>query len=153
MRVLDISSNLRAVEKSLPYDSKVILVTNLIFATLDFCNGLLICSPGYVILKLQRVLNKAVRFIFGIRRRDHITSYLYKLHILPVKYRIKFKVSLMAYKIVNKMAPKYLTEKVKLFTPTTNKNLRPCRGRDYMMFDCDLEQCKKQTWITKVILE
>ena len=88
--------NLRAVRDSIPYESKVILVTNLIFANIDFCNGLLICSPKYVVLKLQRILNKAVRFIFGIRRRDHITHYLFKLHILPVEYRIKIKVSLMS---------------------------------------------------------
>ena len=51
------------------------------------------------------------------------------------------------------MTPKYLNEKVKMFTPTTNKNLRPWHGRDCMMFDCDLEQCKKQTQITKMNLE
>lgn len=145
--------NLRAVRDSIPYESKVILVTNLIFANIDFCNGLLICSPKYVVLKLQRILNKAVRFIFGIRRRDHITHYLFKLHILPVEYRIKFKVSLIAFKIAKKMAPKYLTGKVKLFTPTTNKNLRPWHGRDSMTFDCDLEQRKNPTWITKMMLE
>ena len=145
--------NLRPISNSLSYESKVILVTNLIFANIDYCNGILICSPKNVITKLQRILNKAVRYIFGIRRRDHITPYLMKLHILPVEYRIKYKVSLIAYKITMEMAPKYLMEKVKLFTPTTEKNLRRGHGRDCMMFACNLEQCKNQTWITKKILK
>ena len=44
-------------------------------------------------------------------------------------------------------------DKVKMFTPTTEKSLRPWHGRDCMMFICNLEQCKNQTWITKMILE
>ena len=38
---------------------------------------------------------------------------------------ILFKFSLIAYKIVKKIAPAYLTEMVEMFVPTTDKNLRP----------------------------
>ena len=113
----------------------------------------LVCCPQYIISKLQRTVNKAVRFIFNARRMDHITPLLFELHILPVTYRVKFKVSLMAFKIVKKTAPLYLMEKVEMFEPTGNVTLRPGYGRDALMFNCNLEQCKNKTWIVHMILE
>ena len=103
--------NLRSVRNCIPHKAKVILVTNLIFSNIDYCNGLLLCSPGYLITKLQRTLNKAIRFVFNIKREEHITPYLFKLHILPLFYRIKFKMSLIAYKMSRNIAPAYLNEK------------------------------------------
>ena len=145
--------NLRSVQNSLPFNAKVTLVTNMIFANIDYCNALLICSPQYIILKLQRILNKAVRFIFNAKRSVHITPLLYKLHILPVMYRIKYKVSLLAYKIVNKIAPTYLIEKNELFKATGNYTLRPGHGRDPLMFKSTVDQCKNKTWNVYMILE
>ena len=144
--------NLRAVRNSIPYEAKVMLVTNLIFANIDYCNALIICSPKYVVLKLQKIMNKAIRFIFGLKRKEHITPYLFKLHILPVEHRIKFKLGIIAYKITRNMAPAYLTEKVSMFQSITSANLRPCSSRDNLMFACSLEQRKRETWITKMIL-
>ena len=73
--------NLRAIKNSIPQKTRIILVTSLICSTLDYCNALLICVPKYSIDLLQKVLNKAVRFIYDVRSKDHITPYLYKLHI------------------------------------------------------------------------
>ena len=84
--------NLAHIRKSLPHTARVILVTNLILSTLDYCNSLLIGATNKDILPLQRVLNRAVRLIFDLKKRDHITPYLFKLHFLPVKFRIQYKV-------------------------------------------------------------
>ena len=51
------------------------------------------------------------------------------------------------------MAPNYLSEKVNLFEPAVDKNLRPWHGRDKFMFACNLQQCKKQTMVSKIIIE
>ncbi len=43
------------------------------------------------------------------RKYDHITPILQSLHWLPIKFRISYKISLLAYKALNDLAPAYLT--------------------------------------------
>ena len=144
---------MRSIRNALPQHVKVILVTNLIISNLDYCNALLMCAPNYIVLSLQRTLNRAVRFIFNLKRTDHISQYLYKLHILPVKYRIKFKVSLIAYKIVRKTAPEYLQENFKMFRPTTTINLRPAKCRDRLMFEESVDEYLPKSCYSAIISE
>ena len=145
--------NLWTVRKSLPHDTRVLLVTNLIISNIDYCNTLLISSPNYIMLALQRILNKAARFIFDIKRRDHVSPYLFRLHMLPVKFRIKFKVCLIAFKVVQGMAPAYLMEKVEMFQPSHMTCLRLGQGRDFLMFKDDLQPHKDATWISEMVSE
>ena len=56
------------------------------------------------------------------------------MHILPILFRIKFKVCLLAFKILNDKAPVYLKEKFVTFYPTTTIDLRDGCGRDNFMF-------------------
>ena len=126
--------NLNHIRDSLPHSARVLLVTNLVLSKLDYCNSLLICATGKDLRPLRIMLNRAVRFIFDIRRREHITPYLKKLHILPILFRIKFKVCLLAFKILNDKAPVYLKEKFVTFYPTTTIDLRDGCGRDNFMF-------------------
>ena len=63
--------------------------------------------------KLQKIQNNAVRFIYGLygkRRKEPISPYLKKLHFLPVRFRIKFKLCLLVFKCINDLAPEYLKE-------------------------------------------
>ena len=145
--------NLRAVKQSIPTSIRIRLVTSLICSTIDYCNALLICSPKYVTDRLQKTLNKAVRFIFDVRKRDHISPYLFRLHILPVIYRVKFKVCVIAYKVVRGTAPPYLREKMEMFKPTYNKILRPGSGRDKWMFQSDVGVHKSSTYVSKMKIE
>ena len=81
---------------------------------LDFCNSLLYGLKGNQLQKLQRVQNAAARVICNISRYEHISPSLYKLHWLPVSYRIQFKILLFVYKTLNGIAPLYLSELIEL---------------------------------------
>ena len=72
----------------------------------------------------QVVMNNAVRFILDVSKRAHITPHLKKLHFLPVKQRILYKLCLLAYKIMNNTAPQYLLDIFHCFQPTTTMPLR-----------------------------
>lgn len=50
-------------------------------------------------------------------RFDRITPILADLHWLPIKYCIDFKILLLTFKIINNIAPSYLTELLSLYTP------------------------------------
>ena len=69
-------------------------------------------SEGYI-TKLQKLLNSSVRFVFnlnGRKRFQSVTEYMMKLHLLPVKLRIKYKLSLLVYKYIHGLAPQYLCD-------------------------------------------
>jgi len=59
---------------------------------------------------LQRIQNSAARIVTNTRKYDHITPILQKLHWLPVRQRIHFKILLITYKSINDMAPEYLCD-------------------------------------------
>ena len=55
----------------------------------------------YAYRRLTKVLYAAVRFIFSFKysqRRCHVLPHLKKLHFLPTKYRINFKIALLVFK-------------------------------------------------------
>lgn len=61
---------------------------------LDYCNALYVGISQSLISRLQLVQNAAARLLTGIKKREHITPVLKRLHWLPVKYRIQYKVLL-----------------------------------------------------------
>ena len=112
--------NISHLSDYLPLRAKVALVTNLILSSLDYSNSILACATDKDIRPLKLILNRAVRFIYKLKFRDHITQYLYKLHFLPIRYRITFKLALMAFKIFNKIVSIILTQRGK---PLPHKEL------------------------------
>ena len=126
--------NLRHIENCTPLKMKVMLISNLILDTLDYCNAVLACATAKDLKPLQKIQNHAVRFAFRLKRREHITPYLKQLHFLPVKYRIMFKLCLISYDILNRISPSYFkTDLFETYQPTTTINLRVGVGRDEYM--------------------
>ena len=75
----------------------------------------------YLVHKLERVLNACIRFICNISMNNHnLLPYYKECHILPIQYRIKYKLCLIAFKIVNNLEPQYLTD-------TTPTSIDPCK--------------------------
>ena len=52
------------------------------------------------------------------RRRDHITPVLVKLHWLPVRRRIEYKVLSHTYRAIHRQAPQYMCDMLSLYQPT-----------------------------------
>jgi hypothetical protein len=64
------------------------------------------------------------RLICKISQSDHITPTLYKLHWLPIKFRIDFKVLLItSHKALHGLAPQYFTDII-MIKPKSGYNLR-----------------------------
>ena len=58
--------------------------------------------------------------ITGKGKYDHNTPKLVKLHWLPVKKRISFKILLITFKCINNLAPKYLSDLISVHKPTSS---------------------------------
>ena len=132
---------------SLTKDKRIMLVNMLVHSKLDYCNSLLANCPKYHINRLQKVQNAAVRFIFNARRREPTTKLLKQAHFLPVAYRIKYKLCMMAHKSIIGKSPHYLQEELKLFVPS--RSLRV--GRD--VFSISMKGLQKNTLSIRVAEE
>ena len=95
----------------------------IVIASLDYCNSVLFGSTSKVIDRLQRSQNHTARIITGTRKYDHVTPALKKLHWLPVRQKINFKILMLTFKALNGLAPTYLKD---IISPYVNKrgNLR-----------------------------
>ena len=66
----------------------------LIVSRVDYCNSLYLGLPNYLLKKLQSIMNKSARLIFYVAPRVPTTRFLIKLHWLPIKAHIEFKICL-----------------------------------------------------------
>ena len=110
--------NIRRIRKYLSQQSTETLVHAFITSRLDYCNGLLYGLPDCLLNKLQRVQNACARLIFKEQKFGHVTPLIYELHWLPIRYRIEFKILLITFKILNFLAPSYLSSLISLRLPS-----------------------------------
>ena len=76
--------------------------------------------PQNQISRLQHIQNTAARVVTLSRKSCHITPILKELHWLPVSQIIVFKLMLIVHKSVNNIAPIYISELLKVYTPSRN---------------------------------
>jgi len=89
------------------------LVTSLVLSRLDYCNYVLFGLPASTLAPLQRVQNVAARLVLRLDHRAHIKPALQRLHWLPVKARIQFKIATMMHATLNQRGPAYLNNIIK----------------------------------------
>jgi len=109
------------------------LIHAFVTSRLDYCNSLLYGIPKYELERLQSVQNSAARLIKRNRRSDHITPVLKSLHWLPIEQRIKYKVCLFTFKIINNECPAYLKVLAEQYIPS--RALRSEEGSLLKRFD------------------
>ena len=114
------------------------IVHALVMSRVDYGNALLFGLPEMQLHKLQMIQNSAARLVTGTHRRDHITPVLFKLHWLPVRYRIEFKLLVLVYQAVHHLGPAYLTSLVTPYAPT--RSLRSAAHRSLTIPRYNLER-------------
>ena len=95
------------VRSFLSTDAANKLAVSLILSRLDYCNSLLAGIPDNKLNKLQRIQNHAARLILRKSRHASATALLRKLHWLPVKARIQYKIACLCFQCIypNSMPP------------------------------------------------
>ena len=84
------------------------LANSLVSSKLDYCNSLYSGISQVNLNKLQRIQNSLARVITNTSKYQHITPILKKLHWLPIKRRIDYKLCLLTYKTLTNQQPTYL---------------------------------------------
>ena len=98
------------VRENLTEDATATLVNALVTSRLDYANAILYGIPEFLIHKLQLVQNNAAKLILRKKKYDSVTPLLKRLHWLPIKYRIMYKINLLTFKCMQNIAPSYLSE-------------------------------------------
>ena len=102
--------NIRSIRPFLDQKSCKSLVVNLVLNQLDYSNAILYGLPDVEINRLQRIQNMAAKLVLGLRKFDSATAALRRLHWLPIRYRINFKIAVLVFKCVHVQAPQYLID-------------------------------------------
>ena len=109
--------NVNSIRKVLDHKSAAMLIHSFVLSRLDIGNALLFNITSRNLNKLQYAQNSAARVLTGTSKYQHISPVLKKLHWLPIRKRIEFKILLLTWKALNGMAPKYLQDLVMPYTP------------------------------------
>ena len=109
--------NISQIRATLTQKSAETLVLSLVISKLDYGNCLLCGVPDYLIHKLQLVQNNAARMVCRANKRQHVTPMLQRLHWLPVKQRIDYKVLVLVFKALHGLAPSYIADLLHAYQP------------------------------------
>ena len=120
--------DLRRIRKSLSLDIANQFAVALVRSKLDYCNSLFHNMPEKDIARLQRVQNCLARVVTKAPRSVPI---LKRLHWLPVKFRIHFKICAITFRTLKENQPAYLAD---LFVrPKCSKYLRSTNSNRFVI--------------------
>ena len=117
------------IRNNLNEDAAACLVNALVTSRLDSFNAILYGLPEIQLDRLQLVQNSAARMITRNRNSNTITI-LKKLHWLPIRSRINYKIVILCFKALNNLAPIYISD---LLNPY--KKDRPLRSATQAYLD------------------
>lgn len=92
----------------LPVKIKKLLASQLLFPKLDYACITMIGLTGDLQGRLERQLNKAVRFVFNLPRRAGTSEFRSKLHWLTIYQRRQYFLLTLTYKVLETRTPPYL---------------------------------------------
>ena len=99
---------IRSIRRSAPTPVLLSLVTSLVLSRLDYGSVVLAGLPGYLLDRLQSVLNAAARLVHSARKFDHVSPLLQDLHWLRASERVDYRQAMLVYRCLNGLAPSYL---------------------------------------------
>ena len=116
------------------------LVLSLCVSHLDYCNAALYGLPDITINRMQRVQNMCVHLVLRWTKWDSAKACLAKLHWLPIRQRITFKICVLTYKLLRGQGPGYLQDFLQYKHSNSNRSLRSTMDHSLLVIPCT--KCK-----------
>lgn len=109
----------------LSIDTKKTLCETLVLSQFTYCAPVYgPCLDRDCSSRIQRVQNSCIRFIYGIRKYEHVSHKLSELLWLNMKDRRNFYSTCIYHKIITTKAPSYLYNKITFRSDVHNLNVR-----------------------------
>ena len=109
-RVFASVHTLKKIQHFLPFHIKLLLIKTLVFPHFNYCNTVINDMTVALSTKLQRAQNYCIRFLYNLRRDDHVTPYYIQSAILKLSDARKLRISTLVYSILKTGLPTYLDE-------------------------------------------
>ena len=123
--------DLRRIRNNLSLDLAKQIAVALVSSKLDYCNSLFHNMPEKDIARLQRVQNCLARVVTNAPRFSRFVPILKRLHWLPVKFRIHFKICAITFRTLKENQPAYLADL--LVRPKCPKCLRSTNSNRFVV--------------------
>lgn len=110
-RVFGTFHSLRRLQNFLPHQTKVTLAQSLLLPLIDYADVCWASANEEQLNRLERLQNLGIRFIFGLRKFDHVSKYRKELKWLPIRLRRDTHILTFLYSILtNPRYPSYLRD-------------------------------------------
>lgn len=110
--------SLKNLQYFLPIKTKTVLVQSLLLPLLDYADACYLDATEEQVNKLERLQNSCIRFIFGLRKFDHVSKFRTELKWLPIRLRRQTHILCLLYNILfNPLSPNYLRERFVFLHP------------------------------------
>lgn len=104
---------------------KVALCNSIVLSKLQHCCQLYSsCLDREYVYKIQKLQNSCLRYIYGIRKYEHISHMLGPTNWLSMENRFKMQRLCYYHSVISKKAPSYLYNKITYRTDVHNVNIR-----------------------------
>jgi exonuclease III len=110
--------------KFLSEKSKFSICETYILSNFNYCDTILQNMTKLLQDKIQKVQNRCIRFIYGLRKYDHISHFRKSSKILSMQNRRQLHSLTMMFRIKNGLAPSYLCERITRHSDVHNHNTR-----------------------------
>ncbi|KAJ2946731.1 hypothetical protein O0L34_g12790 [Tuta absoluta] len=124
-RIFASLGSLKRWKNLLPVRTKVELAQSLLVPILDYADVCYLDLNEDLLDKLQRLQNICIRFIYGLRKFDHVSEYRNRLKWLPIRLRRNEHILLLLFKVLNDpCSPPYLKECFHFLGDDHGRNVR-----------------------------
>ena len=109
--------NIRYIRQFLTQSAAKTIVHALVTSRLDYCNSSLYGISAQLLKKLQRIQNCAARLVLNVSYNVPSQDCLEKLHWLPIKSRIEYKMLMIIFKSLLGLTPTYIQDMLIQYIP------------------------------------
>ena len=108
---------LRHIRPLLDLETANTIACSSVLSRLDYCNSLLAGTTAHNISRLQRIQNNAAKVVCQSMRRDSPSVAMQRLHWLPIKQRIDYKVATLTFNALTRGSPAYIRDLITEYKP------------------------------------
>ena len=99
-------------KKFLSLESKLNLTEAYVLSQFNYCDVVLQNMSSTLCTKIQKVQNNCMRFVYNLRKYDHISQCFSEPNTLNMENRKLLHSMILMHKINNNLAPQYLKERL-----------------------------------------
>lgn len=153
-RVHGVLHRLRFRKNCLSVETRKLLINALALPHLDYGCNIYNDLPNFLDIKLLRLANVCIRFIFNLKRDESITPYRHNLEWLTPAVRRRYFLGTLTYQILKNNRPQYLRELFIEIDDRRSSRLALASNKSYLFFvpKCEREIAENCFYISAIKL-